>query len=76
MFITHREDSMKQLHAKVCTEANIQNTPDGYWRYVDHSEKLATTGFKSRNGLIKNEDIIRFDSGTLVRMRERYDGLT
>lgn len=45
---------------------------DGIYRYVNHKDKLATTGFTNRPGLEKNTDIIRFDFGTVDRMKARY----
>jgi hypothetical protein len=45
---------------------------DDYYRFVNHSERLATTGFSSEVGLLKNADIIRVDEGTLALMRARY----
>jgi hypothetical protein len=47
-------------------------TPDGQFRFVNHAEKLATTGFGSEEALMRNADIIRVDKGTLKLMRERY----
>lgn len=45
---------------------------DGIYLYVNHKDKLATTGFTNRPGLEKNTDIIRFDYGTIQRMKARY----
>lgn len=45
---------------------------NGFWRYVDHTNKLATTGFKSRDALIKNTSILRFDKDTMLLMKKRY----
>lgn len=50
----------------------IISTPDGSYRYVNHDEKLLTTGFGSEEGLRRNADIIRMDAGTLDLMRKRY----
>lgn len=41
-----------------------------YWRYVDHKNKLLTTGFKYPEGL--SLDIIRVDKKTVSLMSERY----
>ena len=45
---------------------------DDQYRFVNHKEQLATTGFGSEVGLLKNVDIIRFDAGTLTLMKARY----
>lgn len=58
----------------------IQNRPpwevfrgnDDQYRFVNHKEQLASTGFGSEVGLLKNADIIRIDAGTLELMRARY----
>lgn len=44
----------------------------GYWRYVNHAEKLLTTGFDNRAGLERNADIIRTDPAAIELMRARY----
>lgn len=51
---------------------NIVQTPDGYFRYVNHADKLATTGFGTREALLKYSDNIRFDVGTIPQMQARY----
>ncbi len=45
---------------------------DDQYRFVNHTERLASTGFGSEVGLLKNADIIRIDAGTLAIMRTRY----
>lgn len=50
----------------------IVRTPDDSYRYVNHEEKLLSTGFGSEEALKRNADIIRMDEGPLVLMRERY----
>lgn len=48
---------------------------NGYWRYVDQKNKLATIGFKNKKILIKNKDVIRIDKNTIPLMRKRYFSL-
>jgi hypothetical protein len=48
---------------------------DDYYRFVNHEEKLATTGFRSEQGLLKNAGIIRIDAQTTILMRERYSSI-
>ena len=45
---------------------------DKCFRYIDHKNKLLTTGFKTQEALISNTDMIRFDDGTVKLMQERY----
>jgi len=45
----------------------------GHYRYVDHSKRLATTGFKTKEKLLEYSSSIRFDKGTLHTMIERYN---
>lgn len=51
---------------------NIVKTEDGYYRYVNHRDRLVTTGFGILAGLLRNTDIIRFDAATVAIMRGRY----
>ena len=63
---------MDDLKAKTITYDNIMF--DGkFYRYVNHDDKLLTTGFSIKNGLLRNKDIIRFDDLTIPVMRDRYD---
>lgn len=63
---------MSDLKNKTITDNNIMF--DGkYYRYVNHDDKLLTTGFGIKDGLLRNKDIIRFDDLTIPRMRDRYD---
>jgi len=48
---------------------------NGYWRYVDQKNKLATIGFKNKKILVKNKDVIRIDKNTIPLMRKRYFSL-
>ena len=45
----------------------------GAWRYVSHVERLASTGFSTQEGLVRNSDIIRFSPLTVSLMAERYE---
>ena len=45
----------------------------GHFRFVDHINRLATTGFKTKDKLLEYSSSIRFDKGTLVIMIERYN---
>lgn len=66
------EETMNDLKAKTIIDDNI--IFDGnFYRYVNHNSKLLTTGFRVKNGLTKNKDIIRFDKLTILTMRDRYD---
>jgi len=63
---------MDDLKAKTITDDNIMF--DGkFYRYVNHDDKLLTTGFGIKNGLLRNKNIIRFDKLTIPNMRDRYD---
>ena len=67
-------NEMDNLKQNTVIDSNIVFIDEAF-RYVNHIDKLATTGFTKMNGLLKNADIIRFDEGTLKLMRERYDSL-
>lgn len=57
-------DSTIQKSCITCTE--------GYFRFVNHIDKIATTGYKFENTLwIRREDF-RFDAITLREMKTRY----
>ncbi len=45
---------------------------DRGFRYVNHKEKLLTTGFGKEEGLKRNTDIISTRPSALTLMRERY----
>ncbi len=51
-------------------------THDNYYRYINHIDKLATTGYKSFDMLVCYKDNIRFDSYTIKIMKTRYTDLT
>lgn len=61
------------LKQNTIKDENIKQTKNGYYRYVNHSNKLTTTGFGSKEALKRNSDIIRFDSETIKKMKERYN---
>ena len=65
-------EKSNDLKAKTITDDNIMF--DGkFYRYVNHDNKLLTTGFSIKNGLLRNKDIIRFDNLAIPTMRYRYD---
>ena len=45
---------------------------DGFYRFINHIDKIATTGFRSKDVLLVYADSIRFDSQALSRMNSRY----
>lgn len=48
-------------------------THDGLWRFVNHTHRLLTTGFKTEATLIGYKDVIRFDEAAVKIMQEQYD---
>ena len=60
-----------KLKEIVTRENNIKFDGVNY-RYVDDLYKLSTTGFSTKDALIKNKKAIRFDAGTFILMRNRY----
>ena len=62
-------DALKNNTLKV---DNIAKTIDGYYRYVNHGDKLVTTGFTTKEMLLKYTKDIRFDDQTVKRMSIRY----
>jgi hypothetical protein len=71
-FIKHTEEVMISLKKKTLNPSNITKTWDGYFRYINHEEKLLTTGYLIEKNLKKNSNMIRFDTGTIERMKARY----
>lgn len=63
---------MNDLKVKTLTKDNIVLTNDGYFRYVNHSDKLVTTGFKGKDVLLNWTDAIRFDKNAIIKMQKRY----
>ena len=45
---------------------------DGFYRYVNHSDKVSTSGFGTRKTLLKYSGNFRFDSSSLGIMKDRY----
>jgi hypothetical protein len=64
-----------QIKQQTLTLDNLTKTSDNVYRYVNHELKLATTGFMNKEGLLKNTDIIRFDTGTIKLMESQYKNL-
>lgn len=64
---------MNELKQRTLTESNITQTDDGYYRYVNHQDKLMTTGFQTKEVLLKYTGDIRFDKITIMLMQERYE---
>lgn len=50
----------------------IIQTDDGYFRYVNHKDRLLSTGFSNVAGLLKNTKHIRVDTPAIDLMRRRY----
>jgi len=59
------------LKKAVLNQDNILFCGNNY-RYVSHINQIASCGFKTKNSLIRNTDIIRFDKDTLKTMQDRY----
>jgi len=43
-----------------------------WYRYINHDLSMITTGYLDVNDLLKNRDLIRFDSESLTYMLDRY----
>lgn len=65
------KNCLKVIKTSLLNKNNIE-LRGGFYRYVDRVNRLATTGFKKKNKLIENVDIIRIDEFTLDLMRIRY----
>lgn len=63
---------MVKLKKETIKEENVIKTMDGYYRYINEKEKLLTTGFLTKESLLKHGEIIRFDYLTLEIMKERF----
>ena len=57
---------------RTITPENITKTKDNYFCFVNHPDKLVTTGFLQKENLLKYQNDIRFDSFTIERMKKRY----
>ena len=66
---------MEKLKNKVINNKNIIYTSEGYFRFIDHYNKLLTTGFRTKEKLITYKDDIRFDVGTIIVMYNNYEKL-
>lgn len=70
-------DWKKDPHMQALREQTIQpgnvRFIGGYYRYVNHEARLLTTGFKRLEKLYEYSSCIRFDTGTLIIMSERYE---
>ena len=71
-FINHHDPQMKELKQKTIKGENIVFVGE-YFRYVNHPEKLLTTGFKQVKSLQEYSNDIRFDTKTLEIMKDRYN---
>lgn len=63
---------MSELKQRTLTEANIVQD-DGYYHYVNHQDKLMTTGFRTKEALLKYTGDIRFGKATIILMQKRYE---
>ena len=61
----------KNLKIAVLKQENILHSKH-FYRYVDHKNKMATTGFIKKKALLQNSDCIRFDKETVALMKNRY----
>lgn len=55
------------------TENNIIQTSDGIYRFVNHKEKLLTTGYPKKETLVSYAMCIRDDAKTREIMTKRYN---
>jgi hypothetical protein len=63
---------MEDLKKRTITDDNI-TLVNGYHYYINHIDKLATHGFKTKEKLIEYKDMIRFDNKTIILMQNRYN---
>lgn len=66
---------MKDIQSDTIQFNNIVVTEDGFYRYVNHYHKIATTGFRTKSALINNQNLFRFDDATILLMQDRYSEL-
>ncbi len=60
-----------RLKEYTLTNSNIE-FKDHYYRYINHIDRLATTGFNSRERLVSYSDTLRFDTNTVKVMQQIY----
>lgn len=64
--------NFQELKTRTLVPANIEQTADGFYRYINHQDKLSTTGFGTKEALSEYAPIIRFDVQTVKDMTKRY----
>jgi hypothetical protein len=69
-----RQKTYLQLSRATLKKENAQLCPIGEYRYINHSDKVATLGFSSVEELFEYT-YIRFDKVTVPLMQNRYKQL-
>lgn len=68
------EDKHNFFYLKNNTIADDNMMFDGqYYRYVNHEEQLLTSGFSTKDTLVKSKNLILFNDKTILSMRNRYN---
>lgn len=65
----------RELMNETLKEENIQVSKKGFYCYVNHAKKIATTGFATKGTLKKWTTNIRFSNDTIEIMKQRYEEL-
>lgn len=61
-----------ELKDKTLVEENIIKYPSNFYGFVNHKDQLATVPSRTKDTLLSNKNIIKFDAATVVLMRDRY----
>lgn len=62
----------KALKENTIKIENLIQTTDGMYRYVNHSEKILTSGYTTKGNAIKFKNNFRFDEVSVKEMYKRY----
>ena len=65
---------MEELKKQTIKDDNIALV-DGFYRYVNHDDRICTTGFGTPEALKKYSGNIRFDNRTVELMTRRYENM-
>jgi hypothetical protein len=61
-----------QLRERTLKPENIVLSDNGFYRYVNHIDYLATTGWITKERLLAYTDNLRFDENNIHNMKLRY----
>lgn len=63
---------MSTIQTRTLQKSNI-HLVEGFYRFINTEDRIATMGFKVKNVLWENRHSIRFDDGAIYQMTQRYN---